>query len=65
MKITIDTEKDDYMRWCRIQNFIESEYEIQIKEQGERRNIFKFKKSKNKAKGETSSNSSIESLRRL
>ena len=40
MKITIDTEKDDYMRWCRIQNFIESEYEIQIqiKEQGERRN---------------------------
>jgi len=38
MKIMIDTEKDDFrnMRWCRIQNFIEKEYEIQVKEQGER-----------------------------
>ncbi len=42
MKITIDTEKDDFrnMRWCRIQNFIEKEYEIQFeymnKAKGER-----------------------------
>lgn len=36
MKITIDTEKDDYTRWNRIQNFIEREYEIQIRERSER-----------------------------
>lgn len=32
MRITIDTDKDDYVRWCRIQNFIEDEYVRQIKE---------------------------------